>query len=234
MLNREETFQKKNNTLQNSEEYKMGLLFSAAKGGDSQAQKKIKEILGGMSNLDELDEIEGDYDVDKHHEETLQKEAADEPFEEVKHEVDFQETLDKMQANFSEKMPSNVFNEYWDDPTSRKVMYDLERSGRSDELFDAFEEEISGMSSLDRAKVNSDSTLYGNLFVEVLKSQNAKQVSGQPRVEEESGLDAVSTGNGSRSVPQGDSEPNFDEMSSAEFLEYRTKLGRKMGINLTD
>jgi len=108
------------------------------------------------------------------------------------------------------------------------VMYDLEKSGRAPELFDAFEKEISGLSSLDRAKINSDSTLYGNLFVEVLKSQNAKQESGEPKVVENSDLSAVSAGDGSHSVPQGDSQVDFEKMSSVEFQEHCRKQGLEL------
>jgi len=229
MLNREQTFQKKNNELQGSDEYKMGLLFSAAKGGDVGAQKKVKEMLSEVADLDQLDSVEESYNVEEKHQETLNKAAEEEPFADVKDDVDFQETLDRMQENFRERMPSNIYKDYLADPTSKKVMYDLEKSGRADELFTAFEEEISELSSLDRAKINSDSTLYGNLFVEVLKSQNAKQGAKQDKVEEESNLDAVSSGNSSHSVVTNDSAPDWANMSKEEFAKAEAKALKASG-----
>jgi hypothetical protein len=224
MLNRETTFQKKNDEMRRSEEYKMGLLFAEAKSGNVAAQKKVKDILGELTNIDELDDVKEDYDVDLKHDEALKAFDAEEPFADVKDEVDFQETLDKIKDNFGEKIPSVVFKDYWEDPASRRVLYDLERSGRGPELLTAFDEELKGMSSLDRAKVNSDSTLWGNLFAEVVKSQNAKQAATEPKIEENTSLDAVSPGDGSHSVQTGVSEPDIESMTSAEFEEYSRKL----------
>lgn len=230
MLNREQTFQQKNNELQNSEEYKMGLLFSAAKKGDETAQKKVKDLLSEMADLENLDTVEGDYDVEGKHKESLAQAEAEEPFSDVKDDVDYQETLDRMQENFRERMPSNVFKDYLADPTSRRVMYDLEKSGRAGELFDAFDEEISTLSSLDRAKIKSDPTLYGNLFVEILESQNAKQATTTKTVKEESNLSAVSSGDSSHSTPTDDSNPDWANMSAEEFAKAEAKAFKASGF----
>jgi len=230
MLNREQTFQQKNNELKNSEEYKMGLLFSAAKGGDETAQKKVKELLSEVADLENLDAVEGEYDVDEKHRETIEKSDAEEPFSDVKDDVDYQETLDKMKESFRERMPSNVYNDYLADPHSRRVMYDLEKSGRAGEVFDALDEELSPLSSLDRTKIKSDQELYGNLLVDIIKVKfSAKQKTDTKPIKEESNLDAVSSGDSSRSVPVDDSNPDWANMSAEDFAKAEKKALKASG-----
>ena len=227
MLNREQTFQQKHESLRNSDEYKMGLLLSAAKGGDKGAQKELKNMLSGLADLDELDDVKDSYDVEENHKKLIDAEKQEEPFEDVKDEVDFQETLDRITQNLAPRMPKEIFDSYWEDPASKRALYDLERSGQADALFNAFDEEMAKMSTLDRAKVNSDPLLYGNLFAEVVKSQNAKQVAGTQKVDGNTDLDVVSTGQSSHSTPKPASEPDWENMSKEEFDKLSAKLLKK-------
>lgn len=224
MLNREQTFQQKHEKLRNSDEYKMGMLIAAAKSGDKGAQKDIKNILSELGDIEDLDDVKDTYDVESKHKQMLESEEEEEPFADVKDEVDFKDTLDKIKTDLAPRMPKEIFESYWADPASKRALYDLERSGQADALFKAFNEEMESMSTLDRAKVNSDPTLYGNLFAEVVKAQNAGQVAGKQKVEENTDLDVVSTGQSSRSNPKPVSEPDIDKMTKEEFARYSKKL----------
>jgi len=227
MLNREQTFQQKHENLRNSDEYKMGMLLSAAKGGDKGAQKELKNILSGLGDIDELDDVKDTFDVDANHKKMVEEETAEEFFADVKEDVDFQEVLDKIQTDLAPRMPKEIFDSYWEDPASKRALYDLQRSGQSDALFNAFDEEMAKMSTLDRAKVNSDPTLYGNLFAEVVKAQNAKQVASKSGVDGNTDLDVVSTGQSSHSTPKPASEPDWENMSREEFAKLSAKLLKK-------
>jgi len=224
VLSREETFQQKANNLEKSDEYKMGILFREAKGGDATAQKALKHLLGEMADLDTLDEVEGDFDVDKKHEDVLEQSKTDEHFVDVKDDVDYQDTMDKIQTDLKAKMPAKVFESYWENASTRRVMYDLEKSGRAEELLSAFDDELNKLSTYERANVKSSPDLYGNLFVEVLNSQNAAQKTPSEKPAEKSAMSAVSSGNGSRSVVEDDSNPDWENMSSEEFRKAEARL----------
>lgn len=235
-LAREETFQKKYGAMEKSEEYKFGVLMAAAKGGDKAAQKalvaKMVEFTGaedGDQMLSQMEEVKEELDEEKLLSDRQSKQAFEDAFEDVKEDVDYQETVDKIKTDLKSRMPEKVFKEYWDDPSTRRTMYDLQKSGRVDELFSAFEDQLVELPLLERAKIKTDSSLYGALFVEVIKSQNAKQGEGN-KESSESELDAVSSGSRSRSAPAKESQPDWENMSDAEFRKAEQKMLKKLGI----
>jgi hypothetical protein len=235
-LSREETFQKKYDKLERSEEYKFGVLMAAAKGGDKGAQKalldKVVEFTGsenGDAMLSEMEKVEEKFDEEKQLADRQAAESFEEAFEDVKDDVDHKEILGTIQTDLKSRMPEKVFEQYWEDPNARRTMYDLQKSGRADELFSAFEDQLQELSLIERAKIKTDSDLYGALFVEVIKSQNAKQ--GEVKKESSAPeLSAVSSGNRSRSAGTQTTTLDWGNMTDEEFKKAEAKMLKQAGL----
>lgn len=236
-LSREETFQKKFNKMSSSDEYKFGVLMSAAQSGDKGAQKtllaKMVEFTGakdGDQMLNQMEEVTEEFNTEEKLQAKASQEEFDDFFDEVKGDVDFEDTLGKIKTDLKARMPEKVFNSYWNKAGERRVMYDLQKSGRADELFSAFEDQLSDLPLLERAKIKTDPDLYGALFVEVVKSQNAKQ-GNRPSEPSVTPMDSVSSGNRSHSAPADNTTPDWDNMTPEEFKKAEAKMLKKAGLS---
>jgi len=227
LLAREQTFQQKANRLESSDEYKLGILMAAAKKGDKGAQKKLRNELidmVGEEPLDSLEEVEEDYDADADLSKRQNESAFEEVFSDVKSDVDYEETLAKIDTDLKSRMPEKVFQKYYDTPEERRTMYDLVKSGRAEEILGALDKELQGLSLTERVRIKNDPDMYGSLVFEVIQDLNA---TGQGTDKKDSGnsdLDAVSSGNRSHRVEKEEPEPDVSTMSKAEFLAYEKKL----------
>lgn len=236
-LSREETFQKKFNKMSTSDEYKFGVLMSAAQSGDKGAQKtllgKMVEFTGskdGDQMLNQMEEVTEEFNTEEKIQAKASQEEFDDFFDEVKGDVDFEDNLGKIKTDLKARMPEKVFNSYWNKAGERRVMYDLQKSGRADELFSAFEDQLSDLPLLERAKIKTDPDLYGALFVEVVKSQNAKQ-GNRPSEPSVTPMDSVSSGNRSHSAPADNTTPDWDNMTPEEFKKAEAKMLKKAGLS---
>ena len=214
-------------SLRSSEEYKELIALKAAKDGDKGARKAILDQLKSMEeDLDALSESEETFDVDA----KMKDSSFDEVFEDVKEDVDYQETIDKIETDLKSRMPEKVFKSYYDAPETRRTMYNLIKSGRTDEVFQGVEEALSQMSLGERVKAKADPEFYGLMVVEVIEDLNARrdQPTGQTDTPESSGLEAVSTGSSShRQVKADDGQVdwmNLYENDPAKFREMERKL----------
>lgn len=225
MLSREQTFQQKYEEMRKSETSKLGMLMEAAKGGDAGAQKKILEQLKEYTGNDvyELEDVEQEFDLDKHVESKEENELEDQAFADVKNDLDFEKTLDKMKEHFPTRMPAKLFQSYWSNPDERRVMYDIAASGRADEIFDALDGELNKLSLADKIKIKQDPDAYALAVVEAINGLNAPQQSASPKDLGQTKLDAVSTGQGSRRQEKEESPPDFSKMSDKEFREFQLK-----------
>ena len=229
-LSREETFQKKYNKLEQSDEYKYGLLLSKAKAGDKAAQKSLKDILGELNEGDvsKLDAVQDKFDLDDHVEKTLSSNKEEEVFEDIKDDVDFPETLSKIESDAKSRLPPVVFETYWKDPKARRVMYDLEKSGLSEQVYSGLQAELDGMTSRDRAAIKRDPEWFGDLIVEVLNSMS-KPAAPQQETRPSSNLRTVSSGEGARHRDT-DGEPDWANMTSEEFKLAEAKYLKRFGL----
>lgn len=225
LLAREKTFQQKYEEIRKSDTTKLGVLMAAAKGGDAGAQKQVFDQLKSMTDNDvyELEDVEEEFDVDKKMEESRETDAEDEIFSDVKGDVDFDTTLDKMKEHFPTRMPAKLFQSYWDNPEERRVMYDLAKSGRADEIFDALDGELNQLPLADRIKLKQDPDAYAMAVVEVINGLNAPQSSSQPKDLGQTELDAVSTGTSSHRQEKEESLPDVSKMTDQQFKDYQIK-----------
>lgn len=225
MLSREQTFQQKFTSLRESETTKLGMLMEAAKKGDAGAQKRVLAELKEMTNSDvyELEDVEQDFDLDKHVEEQTADAEDVDAFADVVNDVDYEKTLDKMKEQFPSRMPPKLFQSYWDNPAERRVMYDLAKSGRVDEIFDALDGELNQMPLADRIKIKQDPDAYALAVVEAINGLNAPQQPAPPKDLGQTELDAVSTGQSSHRQEKEESLPDFSRMTDKEFKEYQVK-----------
>ena len=232
-LSREDTFQKKYNDIEQSEAYRLGVLMSAAKEGNKGAQKKLKDMLVGFtgasdddSMLDSLDSVDETFDENEATEKKRYESSMEASFSDVKDSVDFEKNIGIVQSELKELMPEKVWESYWDDPEARRTMYDLVASGRMTELMETFNRELESLPLVEQVKIKRDPDWYGDLFVAVVKQQNARQVDKSNKDQGPTEADAVSTGELSRSKSAtSDPGPNFDNMTSAEFAEWKRKNG---------
>lgn len=226
LLSREQTFQQKYESLRNSEEYNQLVTLQAAKEGDKSAQKMLLDQLKGMEgDLDSLAEVEETFDVEKKMEAT----SMDEAFSDVKSDIDYEETLDKMNNDLKSKMPEKVWSAYNDDPVHRRTMYDLIKSGRDTEILESVNQAITDLPLGERVKAKADPEFYGMLVVEVVNDLNAQRTdAGQTKDSVEStGVDAVSTGRSSHSQPNaGNTEIDWLDLYHNDRAEY-DRLSKK-------
>lgn len=225
MLSREQTFQQKHDALNKSDTVKMGMLMEAAKNGDAGAQKKILDQLKEYTNNDvyELEDVEQEFDLDKHMEKVQENESEDEAFADVKNDVDFEKTLDTMKEHFPNRMPGKLFQSYWDNPEERRIMYDIAASGRADEIFDALDGELNKLSLADKIKIKQDPEAYALAVVEAINGLNAPQQPSAPKDSGPTDLDAVSTGRSSHSQTKEERPPDFSKMTEKEFYDFQIK-----------
>ncbi len=225
MLSREQTFQQKYDAINKSETTKLGMLMEAAKGGDAGAQKKILDHLKEFTNNDvyELEDVEQEFDLDKHVEKNQELESEDEAFADVKNDVDFEKTLDTMKEHFPNRMPGKLFQSYWDNPEERRIMYDIAASGRADEIFDALDGELNKLSLADKIKIKQDPEAYALAVVEAINGLNAPQQPSAPKDSGPTDLDAVSTGRSSHSQTKEERPPDFSKMTEKEFYDFQIK-----------
>jgi hypothetical protein len=228
-LSREQTFQQKYESLRNSEDYKQLVALQAAREGDKGAQKLILDQLKGMEeDLDSLSEVEETFDVDKKVEATSMEEA----FSDVKGEVDYEETLDKISTNLKSKMPEKVWSAYNEDPVHRRTMYDLIKSGKDGEILNSVNEAINQLPLGERVKAKADPEFYGMLVVEVVNDLNAQQTDvGQTKdTVESAGVDSVSTGRSSHSQPNaGNAEIDWLDLFHNDRKEYERLSKKALG-----
>ena len=233
IVSREETFQKKFTKLESSDEYKLGVLMAAAKQGDKGAQKRLRSELLEMvtdGDIDSLEDVMDEYDGDKNLDKRKAEAELEEVFSEVKSDIDYEETLAKIDTDLKPRMPEKVFKKYNDTPAERRVMYDLIKSGRTDEVFDALDGEFQKLPLAERVRIKNDPDMYGSLVFEVIQDLNAQRQQKGAKVDQgNSDLDSVSTGNGSHRVEKESPAPDFANMSKEDFLEYERKfLGRNI------
>lgn len=131
LLPREETFQRKFDNLSKSDELRLGTLMKAAQGGDKNAQKKVQKLLIDMTGakdadgmLDNLEEVEGEFDEEKLLVDQRAKDDEDLHFSDVKDEVDFKDNLAIVETDLQKRMPPKIFKSYWKEPSSRRTMYE--------------------------------------------------------------------------------------------------------------
>lgn len=223
MLAREQTFQQKYNEVSEGDDQKLGVLLSAAKGGDDGAKREVYDMLKasmGDGDLLDLEDVDAKFDPSKARAEEKTVDAVDDAFADVKGDVDFEDTMTKIKEQIAPQMHDSVFQSYWDNPTERRVMYDFAKSGKADELFSALETELSKLPLGERVAIKKDPDAYGIAIGEVVKSLSAPAVA--PAKDQGSAdLSAVSTGQGSRSQEKSDGPPDFDRMSMAEFKQWQ-------------
>lgn len=224
MLAREETFQQKWEKHRVSDAYKLGALMAAAKDGDKGAQKQLLSELEGMSDdLDVLRESEEKFDVDS----KIKDDELDSAFADVKSDVDYETTLGKIDSDLKGKMPEKVFEEYSSNPQTKRVMYDLIRSGRTDEIFEALNKELGSLSLAERVRYKQDADLYGGLFYEVVQDLNARKAQPEEKAPPKSAIDTVSSGKRSHRQDKPDTGPDFANMSASELAAWEKKnLGK--------
>ena len=230
LLSREQTFQQKATKLETSDEYQLGLMFKKAQDGDKGAQKKMMEAIRSMAGENDLESLE-DTEEEYNREEVQAKQELDSKFEEafadVKSDVDYDETLGKIESELKGHIPEKLYKQYYDSPDERRTLYDLVKSGRAEEVFGALNEELGKLPLTDRVKIKNDPELYGSLAFEVIQDLNAQKSSSGNEGQAESNLDAVSTGSGSHRVEKEEAAPDFLKMSKEEFQAYEKKmLGR--------
>lgn len=224
MLSREETFQQKWEKHRNSEQYKLGLVMDAAKAGDASAKKQLLSLLDESGvDFDELRESKEEFDVNKR----MEADEVDSIFADVKSDVDYEETLGKIDSDLRGRMPEKVFEEYNSNPQTKRVMYDLVRSGRTEEVFGALNEELSKLPLTDRVRYKQDPELYGALVFEVVQDLNAQKPASEPTEPTSTAVDAVSSGNRSHRQDTKDAEPDWDSMSKEEFAKLQKRVMQK-------
>lgn len=232
LLSREQTFQQKYEGLRNSDEYKQLLALRAAKEGDKGARKQILQQLKEMEDdLDSLDEVEDTFDADK----KISQDSFEEAFEDVKGDVDYQETLDKINTDLKSRIPEKVFQTYYDAPDTRRTMYDLIKSGRTEEVFQGVEEALSQLSLGERVKAKADPEFYGMVVVEVINDLNARrsQTKEQTDTSESDALSAVSTGTSSRSQVKADNdEVDWMKLYQTDPEKFREMERKLIGRNI--
>ena len=205
MLSREDTFQKKFNSLSQGEEYKLGVLMKAAQDGDKSAQKAVYEQLKSLSeDVTDLESVEEEFDTEKAVEKQNEDNQFDEVFADVKGDVDYEDTLSKIESDLKGKMSPEVYDSYYQGAETRKVMYDLVKSGKTEEVFGALNEELSKLPLVDRVKIKKDPDMFGDLVVEVVNDLYAQPKDTGKKDSGKSNLEAVSTGNRSHSQPSKD------------------------------
>jgi hypothetical protein len=236
-LGRQSAQAKQLNELQRSEEMSLGTLLAAAKKGDKAAAKKVHNLLLAGSGketaddlLDELEDVEGDFDENAVLAEKHKKEQMDAAFSDVKDSVDFGKHMDTVNTEFKEMLPEKVWQVFTDEPVSHRAMYDLAASGRAETLIGLLNDELSQMPLVKQLEIQSDPKLYGEAFTAVVKRDNARiarEASSEGQDDDEDdGLKAVSTNkSNSRETQKPQSGPDFDNMSRAEFLEWRRSKG---------
>lgn len=233
LLSRDETFQQKFNKLNNSDEYKLGLLLSAAKNGDKGAQKQLmaqmKEV---VEDFDALDDVEEDFDVEKTKLTREQQEQFEEVFADVKGEVDYEENLAKIKTDLKSKLPEKVWQSYWDTPETRRTMYDLIKSGRTEEIFVALDEELGRMPLGERVKIKNDPELYGSAVIEVIRDLNARGNRAETKDPVADDLDAVSTGRSSHSNPRESETIDWEQLLLTDPDKFKEMERKVLGRNL--
>lgn len=247
MMGREESFQKKHDLLMKSDEQRLGTLMLAAKNGDKGAQKKVQGLLKDMTGasdggeIDEkLEDVEDKFDEDKAIQEKTDKAAWDEVFLDVKNDVDYQENLDIVQSDLKARVPSKIYDAYWNNPHTRRTMYDLVALDRVDEILNAFEENLAGMSIEKQLEIESDPEQWGTLFSKTVRMQNASKkqagatganpsntdTGSQPG---KSSMDSVSSGDQGRNPAKAqEGTPDFMEMikkNDGSFQKWKEKHG---------
>jgi len=221
-----------------SDQYKLGTLMVAAKNGDASAQKKVQEMLVSMTGaedadgmLEKLEEEKGEFDEDKEADKQAEEAEFEAMFEDVKDNVDYSENLAIINGSLKAKIPEALFEEMNSAPQSRRAMYNLVASGRMEHLLSAFEQHVSKLPHEKRQKVQTDAVAYGDEFLLVVQQDNARiaeaEKPSQPEKKEpvDDGLDAVSTAPNARVNKPSSKEPDFDNMSQAEFDAFRRKKG---------
>jgi len=208
----------------------MGLLMAKAKEGDKGARKALLSAIKDMAgdeDLSSFEDTEETFDTEKELEARKEDSKFEEVFADVKSDVDYEETLAKIDTTLKSQMPEKVYQDYYDKPETRRTMYDLVKSGRADEVFGALNEELQKLPLVDRVKIKNDPELYGSLAYEVIQDLNARKQGTTAKDQADSDLDAVSTGTSSRRVEKEEAEPDFLTMSKEEFKAYEKKmLGR--------
>lgn len=211
--------QEKYDQLLKSEELELGKLAAAARKGDEEAKAKLQEMLGGPASEDE----------DPSEEDDSQEEEDDDQayFAEVKKDVDFKENLSKMNTALRSRMPVKVWESYNASPAHRKAMYDLVKSGRSDDLLDQLDSILADMPITRQIEIESDPDSWGDMFLAVVRRDNAKKKTKEGgRSADASGIDSVSSGKkGKVKSDAPPKAPDFMSMSSKEFNEYKIKMG---------
>lgn len=221
-----------------SDQYKLGTLMVAAKNGDASAQKKVQEMLVSMTGADDadgmlekLEEEKPEFDEDKEADKLAEEAEFDAMFEDVKDNVDYSENLAIINGSLKAKIPETIFDEMNSAPQSRRAMYNLVASGRMEHLLSAFEQHVSTLPHEKRQKIQTDASAYGDEFLLVVQQDNARiseaDKPSQTKKEEpvDDGLDAVSTAPNARINKPTSKEPDFDNMTQAEFDAFRRKKG---------
>lgn len=238
-VGRQSSLQKQLNELTKSDEMKFGTLLKAAQDGDKKAAKKVQNLLvKGLEKddadqlNDELDDVKGEFDED----EVLAKKQLEARFDTifgaVKNDVDFQKNMDTIQGDLKTAMPEKVWTHYWEVPEHRKVLYDLAASGRQSELLGALNEHLAKLPFEKQLEVQSNPDLFGEAFLIVTREQNAvarkNAEANDEGSDEQDELSAVSPGPTARSkdtTPAHGEGPDFENMSSEEFMKQRSKMG---------
>ena len=246
-LGRADASQKKADKLQGSEEYKMGLLMTAAKGGDKSAQKKLQKLLVEYTGvetpddmIDNLEEVDGDFDEESVLQKKEEELAFDDAFSDVEGGVDFQKNMDIVSTDLKGRMPAKVFDAYWAKPDTRRTMYDLVALGRLDELMDAFDQNLAKLPFREQLYLEKDPDEWGELFAKTVREQNAsraKAPTGQGQsdsntdagstTEGKSAEDSVSRGTRGRSPQnaQSSEETDFFKMTPQQFAAWKRERG---------
>lgn len=229
-LSREESSQKRYDKLRSSTTVKYGTLMEAAESGDKGAQKQLRDMMVKFMGAedaddmnDKLEDVKDEYDVDK----ALQTKQKDDEFEtafaDVKDDVDYQDNMNTIETRLKEIMPETIFDQYWEDASSRRGMYNLAASGRLEELSSAFQEEIGKLPLDKQVELEGDADAYGRFFLKVIEKNNAKKPPEKPP--EDDGLSAVSTGTRPPQRQQPSETPDFSKMTSEEFRAWQDSQG---------
>lgn len=236
VLARGTTFQKKYNELENSDEYRFGVLMKAAQEGNAEAQKALKQKLIEFTGtddadamLDKLEDVEGEYDLEDAFQKRKSVSEEDAYFSEVKDDVDYQKNIDIIQNDMKGFMPPKIWKAFWDAPEDRRAMYDLAATGKVKEINDLFQSHLQTLPLEKQLEIESDPDLYGRAFITVTNRVVNGQKSNQAPASstpDTSNISQVSDGSRGRTArAKGQSVPDFLNMPREEFLKWRRENG---------
>ena len=237
---RQSASDKKLSDLQASEEYRFGLIVTAARAGDKTAQKKLLKLTMESAKAENVDALsDGLEDVSEEFDEAKAVEAKnkaneeDQYFGDIKDDVDYQANLDIIKTDLKKRIPSDIWKAYWGTPATRRAMYDLVSSGRADDLLGLMDKKLSKLPYEKQLEIEGDPTIFGRFLAEIIRTDNLKH-SKSAKAEgseasdnaDDDSISSVSSGRAGRNPSGGSGSsatPDFSKMGADEFRTWKEK-----------